>query len=65
MELGILDYILVAIGAYYIIAIGIFQFGIKGNRVNKLVSRLGNIGARLIYALVGAIGIALVLTGIL
>lgn len=65
MELGLLDYVLIVIGAYYIIAIGIFQFGIKGNRVNKLVGRLGNIGARIVYALVGAIGIALVLTGIL
>jgi len=65
MGFEILDYLIIAFGAYYIIAIGIFQFGIKGVRANKLVNKLGNVGARLFYVAVGLFGIILVLTGIL
>ncbi len=61
----ILDIVIVVLGAYYIIAIGIFQFGLKGPIENRLQKRVGNLFARIIYALIGAIGIALVVTGII
>lgn len=65
MDLSVIDYIIMAFGAYYIIAIGVFQFGLNGPVENRLQRRVGNVAARIIYSLIGAIGIALVLTGIL
>ena len=65
MSFDFLDYVILIFGAYYVIAIGIFQFGLKGVRANKLVNRLGNVGARIFYIAVGLFGIILVLTEIL
>lgn len=65
MNLTLPDYIILAFGAYYIIAIAIFQFGLKGPLENRLQKKVGNKLARLIYAVIGGIGVALVITGII
>ena len=65
MSLTLPEYIILAFGAYYIVAIAILQFGLKGPIENRLQKRVGNKLARLIYALIGGVGIALVLTGII
>ncbi len=57
--------LIVALGAWYIIGIGIFQIGLKGPIENRLASRLGLTPARIIYAIIGAAGIIFVATGMI
>ncbi len=57
--------LVVALGAWYIIGIGIFQVGLKGPIENRLATRLGLTGARIIYAVIGAAGIIFVATGLI
>lgn len=57
--------IIVVMGAYYIIAIGLLKFGLDGPRAARLVNALGLTGARIAYALIGLVGILLVVFGII
>lgn len=57
--------LIIGMGLYYIVGIAIFQIGLKGPIENRMVSRIGNIPARVVYALIGMTGIVLVLIGLI
>ncbi|XMB67171.1 hypothetical protein RI065_01235 [Mycoplasmatota bacterium zrk1] len=56
----VLDYLILVLGAYYIIALGIFKFGFSSPRAQRFVRLVGEFPARLLYMAFGVLAIVLV-----
>ena len=55
----LLEIVLIVMGAYFIIAIGIFNFGLKAPRVAKMVDTFSKKTTKIVYAVLGLISVGL------
>lgn len=51
--------VLIIMGAYFIIAVSIFNFGLNSTRVARMVEQFGTKGTKIFYAVFGLISIGL------
>jgi len=61
----LLGTVLIIMGAYFIIAIAIFNFGLKSPRVAKMVETFSKTGTKIFYAVLGLISLGLGLMAVL
>jgi|GEM_PF-6486988 len=58
-----IEWFIIVIGACYIVFFGILGMGLQGRRAQRMISKIGEMPARIIYSLIGLFAILAVVLG--